>query len=92
MRDAGDCCYCSYLCCCSSHHGQVRSRVDRQFPSQSGFVRQGHDGKTFAVGIIVAMERRFVVVVPVGRLSDSPCLLITLFRNGGVSVTDRLSH
>lgn len=38
------------------------------------------------------MERRFVVIVPVGRLSDSPCLLITLFRNGGVSVTDRLSH
>ena len=36
-----DCCHCSYLCCCSSHYGQVRSRVDRQFPSQSGFARQG---------------------------------------------------
>lgn len=34
--------------------------------ASQGKARQGHDGRTFAVDIIVAMERRFVVVMPVG--------------------------
>ena len=33
--------------------------------SRHNLASQGNDGRTFAVGIIVAMERRFVVVIPV---------------------------